>query len=228
MTISPPKSEETLLSLSPLSLENLLPLPNERTVLVGRTGSGKTTLAERFLRYYQYVVTLDIKNRIAWEGYERHQRLESLIRSEHHHLIYAPTFEETEPALIGTRRIPWGTYIEAFFEWAYTRGNTLVYVDEVMGITSGDEMPRYYRAINTRGRELGIGLLSATQRPTRIPQVILSEAETFFVFSVQLPQDIVKVEEITGERLPTLRGHEFAYARVGSEYPPQKYVLMIV
>lgn len=222
-TPSRQKSESALVSLSPLSLQNFLPLVSERALFVGRTGSGKTTLVEKMLSYFGSVVVLDVKNRLMWEGYERHTTLASLASSQHTHLIYAPSWEELR---YDPRREHWSPFIEEFYRWVYVRGNTVVYTDEVMGVTRGEEMPEFYRAGVTRGRELYVSMWSATQRPMRIPQVLLSEAEHFYVFNLQLGQDMAKVEETVGMILPARRGHEFVYAKIGQDSPPRKYLLI--
>ena len=220
---SPMKSETMLASLSQLSLQNLLPLYNERAVLAGRTGSGKTTLAERLLRHYGYVAVLDIKGRLDWQGYDRKTKLAEVMKSEHTHIIYAPEWSEMK---FDPKRENWSDYIDTFFRWVYERANTVLYVDEVMSITRGDEMPEFYRASLTRGRELGVAVFSSTQRPMRIPQVILSESEHYYIFSLQLAQDRAKVEQLAGQKFPIVRGHEFAYTKVGTEHPPRKFILI--
>lgn len=208
-------------SLSPLSLEQILPNYNERVLFCGRTRSGKTTLAERMLRHYPFVVVLDTKGKIVWPGYERHEFLQSLMQSEHTHLIYAPAWAEHPEN-------SWES-VEKFFRWAYDRGNNIIYVDEVMSVTRGDVMPQLYRAAVVRGGELGVGVWSATQRPTRIPQVLLSETEHFYIFKLQLSQDLIKAAdaaEVLVEDLPIVREHEFIYIRQGSDNPPQKLLLV--
>lgn len=191
----------------PNSLRQLVPGRHERALIVGHTGSGKTTLAERLLWYHPYVVAFDVKRRLQWQGYERHTALSALQQSEHTHLIYAPGVEEFDNEDV------W----EAFFRWCYEREHTMLYVDEAMMVTNGEVMPRWYKAILTLGRELEVGCISSTQRPKRIPQVLLSEADHYFAFELRLEQDRQRLEEVSGFTFPELapESHQFAYLKPG-------------
>lgn len=222
MTTSPPKSDATLENLSTHSLSELLPSPSERALFVGRTGSGKTTLSEQLLRDVQFAAVLDMKHRLHWQGYERHERLNTLMQSQHSHLIYAPSWEEMR---YDTKRERWSKFVEEFFRWVVERNNTTVYIDEVMRCTRGDHMPEYYHAAVTLGRELYVSVWSATQRPTKIPQVLLSETERFYIFDLQLSQDVEKMEDTIGANLPSRKGHEFVYMK-NDEQSPRKFVLI--
>lgn len=174
-----------------LSLADIDVPPRNRAVLVGTTGSGKTFALRQLLRAHPYAVVLDIKGMIDWPEYQSHTELKKLTAAGEAgvpRLRYAPAWEELKnPATI-----------EAFFEWCYRRGNCAVAVDEVFSVTRDQRIPEYYAAILTRGRELGITLFSATQRPARIPQVILSESECWYVFYLRLPQDRLRIEEVSG------------------------------
>lgn len=91
---------------------------------------------------------------------------------------------------------------EPIFEEAYRIGNVVVYIDEVYGVVDIGKKPgTYLMACYTRGRERGIGMVAATQRPTWVPLVIFSEAEWFFVFQLLLPDDRRRVAGFVGEQV---------------------------
>lgn len=166
------------------------------------TGSGKTTLAREMLQYFPFVVVYDVKGQMTakqWPGFEILKDFDKLIKAKGPKLIYQPNIRE----------IPdeknW-EFAERFFKWIYLRKNTLVYIDEVYGCTAASFIPFYFKAILTRGRERGITCMMATQRPSLIPQFILSESENYFVFKLQMPQDKKKIEEIKGFSVETLNG----------------------
>lgn len=175
---------------------------NSRTVLVGKTGSGKTTLAEKLLSAWRYVIVLDVNGTVNFKGYKIVTSLEDLFDCEFAKVIYRPNIYE----------LNFDTY-DDFFAFIYDRKNTAVYVDEVFGVCgSSQSIPFYYRAILTRGRGRNIACLSSTQTPVNVPHFILSQAENYFVFTLKMPQDREKIERITGipqERIESLRKYEF-------------------
>lgn len=176
-----------------MDLRRPIPERNSRSVLVGMTGSGKTTLAKALVQWYPFVVVYDVKGMMKaseWPGFELVKEFDKLIRTDSRKVIYQPIYAELPQK-------DW-SICEKFFEWIYMRKNTCLMVDEVYGCTAKQEMPDYYKAILTRGRERGITLLSCTQRPAMIPSFILSESENYYVFRLQLPQDRKRIEEIKG------------------------------
>jgi hypothetical protein len=188
------------------SFQDLQIPPTDRGVLVGMTGSGKTTLAEYLLSPQPFVAAIDPKGLLKFKGYIRYRKLKQAMRSDAPKIIYSPDAEELRNPL----------YWEAFFRWVYERRNTYCYIDEVYAVTDRDEMPPHYHAILTRGRERGTGLLSATQRPMRIPAVIMSESEFWYVFRLSMPGDRKKVEEtinLESEKIAALPKQHFYFAR---------------
>jgi ABC-type dipeptide/oligopeptide/nickel transport system ATPase component len=205
---------------------NIAVSPTERGVIVGMTGSGKTVLAKQLLQCARsHVVVYDAKGLIHWPGYARYTSLRELTTlnkrdvENRPRIIYAPNhFELDNPEVI-----------DAFFSWIYNRKNTTLYVDEVYSVVRGESIPHYYNAVLTRGRELGISTISSTQRPKKIPQVVLSESENYYVFRLQLPQDRQRVREIvalSNERMLALNKHEFFFGSAdGDIIGPMKLTL---
>jgi hypothetical protein len=196
-----------------------LPGPQDRATFVGQTGSGKTTLARLVIEQRPYVVAYDAKGYINWDGWKRYTSLRALCADSNipPHAVYRPGYAELsdEPT------------VNAFFEWIYKRKHTTVYVDELSAIASGDNFPWYFGACITRGRERGISTMCATQRPTRIPQIVLSEAEYVFCGRLKLPRDRQRVAETTGmdeTAIAALRGHEFLFAPQSGD-PSGPYVV---
>lgn len=203
----PPVSMTSVVT-SAITLRDLLPGATDRATFVGQTGSGKTTLARTLLAYRPYVVVLDVKGTLNWPGYRIVRTLPKLSAIDPEtdtRIIYRPDFSELRsPELI-----------DPFFEWVYRRHNTTVYIDETAGVTQGDQYPYHYGACFMRGRELGVEVWSATQRPIRIPQIALSEAEHVYAFRLRMPQDRARVESVASISQLAIAGlgkREFLYS----------------
>lgn len=190
------------------TLSSIMPQPTDRAALIGQTGTGKTTLARALLDTRAYVVVLDTKGMLKWPEYTRvtdTHTLAALDPKKHSKILFVPPYAWIQEQ----------SQVDAFFRWIYDRRNTTLYVDELASITQGDQYPFHFGAGFMRGRELGIEMWVSTQRPTRIPQVTLSESEHIYCFRLRLPQDRQRVEAIAGipqERIAALQKHEFLYS----------------
>jgi hypothetical protein len=79
----------------------------------------------------------------------------------------------------------------------------------------GGTNPSFHlQACLSRGRERGISTVIATQRPKRIPILLLSESEHYYIFRLNMAEDCARVYEITGIdplAIRGLRNYEFYY-----------------
>lgn len=163
----------------------------ERSFVVGMTGSGKTTLVYQLLRFRRQVLAFDPKIGFRpdkWRGWKFVRTVKQLERAANQpqkfpKIVYQPNEHEMfDPACHN-----------AFFELVYKRENCTCYVDEMILCTFNNDLPFYYKACLTQGRAKNIEMINGTQRPMNIPQWTLSEAEHFYVFRLQLPQDREKI-----------------------------------
>lgn len=200
---------------------------NDRGVVIGKTGCGKTTLAKFLIEDYTkpYSVTWNPKG--SDNVYEWKQRHVDTLSS-----LYDDSEDKRYRRLVYT---PHPTVAEEFnnqnefFYWIYERKNTRLYIDEATAIVySANKVPRFLLAVLNRGRERGISTLTATQRPSGVPMNILSESEHYYVFKTNLPQDKKRIEEITGisvEDQEDLNDFEFYYFNVSRGLLPKRLKL---
>lgn len=193
---------------------------NARVFIAGKTGTGKSYLAETYLRGYKYVVKLDTKGetlerkregKSAWRGLVEGKdftvcyKLQELQFANTDKIIYCPDFEEQTME-----------YYDSFFEWVYNRENCIVWIDELMSICPNSmRYPLYLKAIMTRGRSKNVGVWALTQRPVDIPAIVTANSEIFISFDLMLEQDRYKMAYVTGvpdfKYRPSSPAYPYAY-----------------
>lgn len=183
---------------------------DDRAILIGKTGCGKTTLAryliEDDIKPYSVVYDAKISETIGkWQSTQKiYTNFADLPYAEDERIIYRPPFKEERDAVMQ----------DAFFEWVYFRKNTRLYIDEAYAILGGTNPSFHLQACLTRGREKGVSTIIATQRPKRIPFIFMSEAEHYYLFKVRLAEDMQRVYELTGldpVLQASLNDYEFYY-----------------
>ena len=164
--------------------------PTDRVILVGTTGSGKSYFAEHVLRRAPCLIVLDPKGLISMKDWalvplhkaERHLNKGRDVRA------YIPPQDDPDD---------WEPYLEYIYSLAKARKYRpfVVYIDELYEV--GPSMgSRGLRRLYTQGRQLGISVWAATQRPKRIPGFTISEAENIILFTTRMPQDVDMMEEM--------------------------------
>ena len=176
--------------------------PNEHVLIVGTTGSGKSFFAENYLRNYDSVVKLDTKNEVEerrekgdspWLGLEEGtdfevvHHLAELPKCTCEKIIYAPVFEELNDE-----------FYNEFFRWCFERKNTIVWVDELMSITTAQTIPEQLKRILTQGRSKNVGCWCCSQRPSGIPMIIPANCSHYIVYYLNWVEDRKKMVAFTG------------------------------
>lgn len=202
-------------------LDAITPKRNQRAIFVGKTGSGKTTLAVELLPAFRHVLAIDplhvLESKLN-KGSERKlytvcntpQQIAERIATVNR-LLYQPSPEHMNHESYNV-----------VYQIVFESGNRMIYTDEVLRVVRPNgQAPPYYEACLTAGRQRGVGCMSATQRPSKVDLRVLSEAEHFFCFALRLPQDLQRMGDLMGsevEKQPA-KGHHFWYASETREKP---------
>ena len=212
-----------------MDLKALAPKPTERMMIVGRTGSGKTTLARFLLATTPYPRILVIDSKCTYGGKSGEPEYE-IVRTPRELQRIPKRYDR-----IQYRPHPVHQHVsdyEAVYEWAYRQGKILVYSDELYLTMAGTHAPDWQRACITCGRELEVGMISATQRPRGIDPRVRTESEVKAQFELEEGDDVIAFwGRMRGKRMldaqeavPMPR-HSFYFRRVDGGLEPRLYRL---
>ena len=184
---------------------------NDRTFITGMTGSGKTYLAHFLCKSLPRLIVIDTKGTLKnWNCDPWDYNTKHLLTSDE------PVRIRVQPP-IEIESVP--KFIDEIFLACYKATNCTIYIDEVYGvIPPGRDASSVLFGLFTRGRELGVGVISASQRPSWLPLVAISESEHMFCFYLQLIEDRKRMAAFMGEDVLSLAPDQygFYYYRSGS------------
>lgn len=161
----------------------------DRLFIGGQTGSGKSVALRWVLAGFERWILADPKGRAAFPGVPVAYGIAELRR-----LWPALPRVIARPAPGEDRR----AWLDAVARLVYYTGECAFAIDEILGIATDARPLRWVDTCETEGRELGITMIVATQRPHRIPLVLISEADAFLVFHLALEKDRERIAEVIG------------------------------
>lgn len=191
---------------------------SERVAIIGRTGSGKTYLAEALTRSLTRFIVIDPNGLLA-NRFQPHIDFDDGFKF----------LEQGREARLYVSRDRPQDY-EQVLDAIYKRlKNVVVYIDEAYGVVPpGTRAPDALWALYTRGRSRGLGVWASTQRPRFIPRFMLSEAEWFFVFALNLTDDREYLARIVHPAVirPVRDVHGFYYFHIN--WPKPRYSRQLI
>jgi hypothetical protein len=189
-----------------------LPNNHDRTVVIGRTGTGKTVAALWHLSNYPI-------EREPWIAidFKRDQHLNSIANAQEIDFDYIPG--PKEDGLFIIHAIPSDAYgtnkdrskLDQYFVKLWERENIGIFIDEgyAAGNSEGLEL------CLTQGRSKCIPMIICSQRPSWISRFVFSEASYIQYFPLNDARDRDTVEEFMpiefDEEAPLEKHHSFYY-----------------
>lgn len=170
--------------------------PDERWFYVGKTKSGKSHLARANLRVMAAagwpIVIIEPDG--LWMGKDGRPERSGPGTVDRPRLVtkynpklavqwYIPEPGKADPGLLQICRE------------VMKRGNCVIYFDELYGIVTANFAPDEFQILWTRGRKKNIAAWAAAQRPARIDERVMSQAENYAVFRMKTPDDRKKMAE---------------------------------
>lgn len=95
-------------------------------------------------------------------------------------------------------------------------GDTVVYFDELYALVDHSRFSPEFLTLWTQGRKHNIAAWACAQRPSRIPEYVMSQAENWAIFRVPTPDDAKRVAEYTAS--PTLNDKEHGANKLPMRY----------
>ena len=187
-----PTSSRTVSTLDQTTSQSkLLIKRNDRVFFGGRTGSGKTTIADKLIKITGYrTVVIDPKHSWDFPGYHHVKTYDP--HPETRRQVFRPKDDADEG---------WEDLIRFLTDvWEFDVP-TVVYVDELTSVTTPRRAPRVLSTLVRLGRQRGFGTWYASQRPKDCPSLFFTEAEHWLIFDLITQDDRDKVSGYMGDKV---------------------------
>ena len=198
---------------------------HDRTVLVGKTGQGKSVLMDKLMKFFAkktLVVLIDTK-----DEYEHIPELTMKVLKRPKGLYRIISIEENEIIIDDYMVI-----CEWISKILFNRENCILAIEELGDVTKkgarlSDTMKNYNKVL-TQGRSHRVGFIGTTQRPQMIHTTILSQAFHIISFLVTSKHDLHAMGAyIDKEQYEKLNRYEFFHLNHPKNYLKWCYKLRL-
>lgn len=173
----------------------------EHVLLVGPTGAGKTTLARDLLGVRSYVVVMAIKaHDDSIEQYRRGYKIITSWPPEYNVNRCVLWIKPRDLSDIARQRAA----IRDALQSIYLAGGWCVYLDDLSFLVDHMGLRNVVTAFLNQGRSNGISVVSAVQRPRRVPLEAFNQARHIVTWRYSDRQEAYRVAEIAGYPAPEL------------------------
>jgi energy-coupling factor transporter ATP-binding protein EcfA2 len=200
----------------------------EHLSIIGPTGSGKTTLLLSLLHRRSNVAIfatkpyppkdeLESNTLAAYAKKARYTKLPYWTPGNTHKIVLWPSFKRP-----GDETLQRKVFTKALMDIFVARGWCIA-VDELWYHTNRLKLNDLFETFWSQGREQGLTVAAATQRPSHISLMFYSEPKHFFFYRLRNPNDRKRISEIASidhkavqDRVMRLPDHHFLYLHAPS------------
>ena len=179
--------------------------PDERTFIVGMTGSGKSVMARYIDRLWAragwQVLIIDQDDAWEIEGMTHAEKPEDATVEHPWNITRSGRLHPTARVQIFIPLLPgWDdSKFLILMEECFNRGNIVLHFDELYGVIDNQHVPTVIRKLWSGGRKRHVVILALTQRPVDIPKVVVNQAEVKMMFLLLDPDDRDRMANIIGD-----------------------------
>lgn len=175
---------------------------DQRGVLIGQSGTGKSYLAKRLLPVSGRLCIIDPKRLFKYNhDIEVYHNVDWLLFNRPDRFIYRPK-PDNLTNLYDYNRV---------YKYVYDRGNFLCYTDDIVGVMNKTRYPHYLQVCYQMGREKNVSMLSAFQRPANVPLFTYTEVNKFWIFTLVSGGDTKRVREWLEDYDPEQLTHQHSF-----------------
>jgi DNA helicase HerA-like ATPase len=186
--------------------------------ILGKRGSGKTTLSQRVQRVYPRKIIIDRLHEYP-EGYG--QAVYSWAEFSHYLLAFenAPSFTLVYKFQVGAEHED--LIFDEICRVCYHVGGLLLVIEEVWQFAEARApLSPWFKEIVLTGRHRGLALLSTSQRPAEVHKTVLSQSSVIFSGLLYETNDMKYLGEFMGsevDKLASVPDYHFLCYRPGQE-----------